>query len=130
MKYDTPEAIWEGITPCPHHGHMMQGCEHCANEVTARGARVEQMSADGAKIAADVVSLGGPQMPPSVILEARLDVLIDSILNDPKDRIRFEGEVGRRIMNVIKDVHAQVKQPALISTSGQRLRSVKDIPQA
>lgn len=130
MKYDNPQDIWEGITPCPNHHHMMNGCERCSAEMVALSARVDQMSADGAKIAADIVRQGGPQMPPQLVMEARLDVLIDSILTDPKDRMRYEGEVGRRIMNVIKDVQAEVNKPTLHVPPHVRPRLIKDTPQA
>lgn len=130
MKYDDPNDIWEGITPCAVHLHHAEDCEACVAEMSARSARVDQMSADGARLMADIARQGGPGMPPWFQMEARLDVLIDTILSDPKDRLKFEGEVGRRLMKVIKQVHAETKQPTLVGANGQRLRPVKDTPQA
>lgn len=113
MNYDEPNGIWQGVTPCVVHRHMMDGCEPCANEMAARGAALDQMSAEANERVRGIVQQGGPQPGPLLDLQARLEVLIDSILTDPKDRIRYEGEVGRRMMLAIKNMQEQIKQPTL-----------------
>lgn len=130
MKYDEPNDIWDGITPCQAHLHHDSTCDACGAEMTARSARVDQMSADSSKLLADIQRHGGPGVPPEFIMQVRLEVLIDSVIIDPKDRMKFEGEVGRRVMRVVKDVHAQTTKPQLHVPPHVRPRIVKDTPQA
>ena len=121
------DAIWEGITPCAIHPVMSEdGCAPCGAELAARGARLEQMSAEAAERMQGIATMGGPQMPPWVMLEARMEVLIDSILTNPRQRMQFEGEVGRRMLVMIKDVQAQTKQPTLhVPTPGTNIRNLR-----
>lgn len=113
MDYNDPNAIWAGVVPCMVHQHMDEDCEGCTNEVSARGARLEQMQAEAGDRLNGIARQGGPQMPPSVIESARLEVLLDSLFTNPKDRLRYEGEVGRRVMLSIKHMQEQTKQPTL-----------------
>lgn len=114
MKYDEPDDIWEGITPCPTHPvDMADNCETCEAEIAACGARIEQMSAEAKDRVQGIMSQGGPAMPEQLIMQARLEVLIDSLLQDPRQRLRYEGEVGRRIMLSVKATQTAMKQPTL-----------------
>lgn len=115
MDYSDPHAIWTNITQCKQHPVCRpDDCEHCANEITARSAVIDQMGAEAQDRLQGIAKQGGPQMPPYVVLEARLEVLIDSILNtNPRQRMEFEGEVGRRVLLQIKSMQEQVKQPSL-----------------
>lgn len=114
MKFDQPDDIWDGITSCPAlHAEYVEDCQGCEMEMTARGARIDQMHADASSLLKDIAQSGGPQMPETVILSARMEVLLDTLLSDPKNRIKFEGEVGRRVMLQVKQMHRQVKTPTL-----------------
>lgn len=114
MKYDNPSDIWIGIQSCPEHPDAVsEECEGCDAELTARSARIEQMAAAAQDVLKDITTRGGPSMPPTFLIDTRLEVLIDSVLTEPRDRMRFEGEVGRRAMLVIKQVQQQHKSPTL-----------------
>lgn len=113
MDYDQPNAIWAGITECATHTDRTDDdCETCEAEMVARGARIEQMAAE-AQDRIVGLSKQGQQIPPWVVMEQRMEVLIDSLFTDHRQRCQFEGEVGRRIMVIIKQMQEQAKQPTL-----------------
>lgn len=131
MNFDTPESIWEHVPECAIHPTTTeQDCEFCEAEVNARNDVVQKMSSVMGQIIGSLAQQGVQPPPPHVMLEAKIDVLCDVLFQNPKDRLKYEGEVGRRLMRMVKDVQADVKQPALLGVNGQRLRAVKDNPQA
>lgn len=121
MKYEDPADIWEDVPVCEAHRHYDADCDFCDREVSGRSKRIEKIGQEARDRVNAIVTQGGPQMPQTVILEARVEVLLDSIMIDPKDRLRYEGEVARRIMLAIQGMQAQIKQPVL--------HVARDVPQ-
>lgn len=115
LNYEHPDAIWEGIVACPVHTDVMDedNCLACEGEFTARNARMEQIIAESQDRQQAIVTNGGPQMPDSLVMQARMEVLIDSVFTNSRDRLKYEGEVGRRIMGSIKEMQKATKQPVL-----------------
>lgn len=115
MKYDHPDAIWQDVVKCALHSpHTFEGCAMCEAEVEERGKRLTQMEDASTGLMRDILTHDQNfSLPQHVILGTRIEVLLDSIMQDPKDRLRFEGEVGRRLILMLKDIQKQVKQPSL-----------------
>ena len=114
MKYDDPQDIWEGVTECvAHQPHTDQDCEHCQRELQERSGVIDQMVNDSGVLLKDLATNYQQQMPPTLPLEVKIDTLLDSIMRDPKDRLRYEGEVGRRIIMTMKRVRSQASAPTL-----------------
>lgn len=116
-KYNTPDALWASVIPCEDHPMGVEfapnewaGCDGCQAEQTARSAVIDQMQAEASERVAGLAQQGA-QMPPWVMLEARIDVLLDTVFRDPRNRTLYEGEVGRRIMLSVLDMQRQMREP-------------------
>lgn len=124
MNYDQPDDIWDGVQPCAIHGNATDvQCLACRAEIEARSAVLAEMQKEMSRRFESIVAQGGPQPNDLLFLQARLEVLIDTVLSEQKDRMKYEGEVGRRIMLSVKAMQEQIKQPTLHVAKGP-LRSV------
>jgi len=80
---------------------------------------LNQMIVDGMNKVGELTKMGAGN-PQGVFTAIRLEVLIDSLILDKKDRLRYEGEVARRTYNTIQDMYKQMTE------AQQGLKIVKD----
>lgn len=120
-----PDGIWVGVELCAQHDHSVEQCDQCANEVAYRTKRIEELGAAVTIRLEGLARAGAPQMPPHVMSDVRLETLIDSLMGDPKDRLRFEGEVGRRLIEVLKNVQQQMRTESLIVPDAGNVRNLR-----
>jgi hypothetical protein len=132
--YDNPDAIWDGIEPCGIHalGTELERagtergwdvCPGCQMEMTARNARIEQISAEAAERMAGLAQAGVAN-PQVMFMAIRLEVLIEALMNNPRDSQLFEGEVARRTMLSIRAMQKSVSDQMLAPE--KRLTVVKN----
>lgn len=136
INYETPQGIWAGVTPCPMHTTDVPGgqdylfvpdCKGCLNEMKQRNAVVDQMGKDGATATASLARQGFPS-PDQMMLHIRIETLIDTIASDPRTRMRFEGEVGRRTIMALREAEVQIARAKLtgLATPDKRLTVVQN----
>lgn len=96
-----------GITECAvHTQHMDEDCEFCEAEFEAKNAvsvEITKMVQQGVKDLAHE----GVQMPPFLVTNVRLELLIDSIISD-RNRLHYEVEVGRRLFHSVQETKKDV----------------------
>jgi hypothetical protein len=113
VDFSTPDGIWKAVQECPVHPVKTdEDCEACDHEITQRGAIIDQMKARATETMKGLAQYD-VQIPPHVMQELRMDVLLDSLIRDQRQQLQFEGEVGRRMIMTLKNIHEQVKQPTL-----------------
>lgn len=128
MKYDDPQAIWEGIEKCTQHQPLTNpDCATCSGEVEARSAAIGKMQEEATQILQSIAQQGGPPLPPTLVLEAKIEVLLDSLFTDPRQRLEYEGEVGRRVMLAIKNMQQVMKQPVLHVPNGVKKNHLRGL---
>lgn len=107
------DAIRDEITVCAVHERHEQSCQECSDEADALTKALEEIIAESHNRLKGLARQGAPDMPPTIVLEARLDTLIEAVLPDKKNRLKYELEVGNRVLKAIRNMQAQVKQPSL-----------------
>lgn len=113
MKIDLDNPF-TGITECIAHcppNHMDEDCEHCMVEFNAKKAIVDRLGED-AQTDLKRLALEGMQFPPEFITNMRLELLIESMLQD-RNRLHFETEIGRRMTLAIIDAKQQLTRAKL-----------------
>ena len=135
MQYENPQGIWASIPTCPTHTvaeHPGQedmrtdpDCKGCDKELTARSAVLDQMMAESKNLSAQMAQAGLP-LSEAYLNMVRMEVLIDTLFSDPRQRLRFEGEVGRRTVLNLREGVVQANRQRLMQTSPkERLQVVK-----
>ena len=117
-----PNDPFAGITECFTHPHGMQeDCEFCKAEYAAKTDVLNQIHAEVSKTTADLARAGMQPMPGMVVMDVRMEVLLDSLMKD-RNRIHYEIEVGRRLLGLLAEatLQAQSKQNRLLVPTGKR----------
>lgn len=106
--------LWEGMILCHEHDKAnATNCDACEQERTEARARLEMM-VQAIQTRLQGLAAQGVQMPPTLPLEIRVQVLLEMLLDDnPRQQSIFEGEVTTRIMDSIKNMQEQLKAPTL-----------------
>lgn len=118
MNYDDPQAIWEGLAVCQTHMAMpKQDCADCDAEMVARSAVIDQIAAEAGD-RMQGLARAGVSSPHLSMLAIRVEVLIDTLQLDPRQRFQFEGECARRTMQMIKAMQAEVTKQTLAPQQG------------
>ena len=116
-KHDTNEDLWREITPCESHRHLEHDCEHCSTQMTQMTAVMDQLQAEAAH-RAEGLGKHGVQMPQDILNQIRIELILDTILGDQKNRMLFEGEYGRRVLLTLKNAQAEVTKQTLAPQQG------------
>ena len=100
--------IWAGVTPCAaHQPNIDPDCDHCKAEITAREAVMDQLQAEG-ETRSKGLGVKGVALPREVFQYIRMDLMIEAAFQDPRQRLLFEGEYGRRVCEMLKEAHREV----------------------
>jgi hypothetical protein len=114
MTSDAPsidlDDLWGQITPCVAHeqdARYIEDCEHCLHEKAERDAIIENLN-ESAMRSQRALMKSGVQVPPSLLLQVRLELLIDAIMGTDRSRAQFEGECGRRMLNEMREAQRTI----------------------
>lgn len=112
METKDPNDIWAGITLCAAHpSDADTDCDYCQNEMTARGAVIEQMQAEAAHRLKGL-SQSGVDYPTYAIDHIRLELLIEVMIGG-RNSYLFEGEAGRRVIEHMKVLQRETTRQTL-----------------
>lgn len=113
-KVDIDGDIWATVQMCGAHdseARYAEDCEHCEAERKHRDQIVEHLSRTANRTATQLAA-HGIQMPPYLLTQIRLEMLIDAIIGDQRSRAQFEGECGRRVLIQLREAQrAMLAQP-------------------
>lgn len=112
---------FKGITECQvHQPGMDDDCPDCISEFQTKQAVLGDIMEMAQAAEKDLAAMG-LRVPVQVMYELRLELLIESILQD-RNRVHFEVEVGRRYCEQLDAAKAEAKK------AKNRLQVVTDIP--
>lgn len=101
-----------GITECAIHARSMdEDCEYCKAEFDAKN-KISEHFATLAQAGIKDLMMAGVRMPDGMVLGIRLELLIESILQD-RMRLHFEVEAGRRLVGMINEAKKDVTRAKL-----------------
>lgn len=122
MSLDLDDPF-KGITECASHTQRMdEGCEFCEAEFEAKNdvsEQITQMVQTGVK----ELMRDGVQMPNGLITNVRLELLIESMLQD-RNRLHFEVEVGRRLYHSVQETKKDLTRQKITGGNKQGLQVV------
>ena len=126
--YSTSESVWDGVIPCQvHNSEYEVSCISCQSEEVARTDCLVAINEELTNRAQGLTTMG-VRVPESVALSVRLELLIDTIYADTRNRMKFEGEAARRMIVELKEAQTMFRDqqtvPKLITPEDKRLHVV------
>jgi hypothetical protein len=110
-----PIEPFEGITECMLHSvYTDLDCEFCQGELEAKAKRQQTLAEDANERMARIQSLGA-NVAGEAVLNERLNVLIDAVVSDPRQRVHFEAAFNARVINQLIDVEKEVRRQQIIT---------------
>ena len=109
------DNIWEDIETCNIHTSEQERvptCARCLRENDARGKVIEALQAEAQTLAGGL-SKHGVSMPVEVMLQIKMDLIVECLFGDARSRMMFEGEYGRRIIVSMTEAAAVASRQSL-----------------
>lgn len=115
-----------GVTDCVVHiTASEEDCDHCQAELKAKGIKLNDM------VMANTLRLQnfqtqGVQVDPMNFLAAKLELLIEVIIRDPRSLVHFEAEYQRRVSEGLEGMKAEITKAKLTQgVNGAKINKIR-----
>lgn len=106
----TDEQPRISVQACSQHTEAyVDGCQDCTAEVQAMDDLMQGLVEETQK-RQEGLARAGMAVPPYILHGVILDVLVDALFRDPKNRLRFATTVQGTLIDFLKQTQSQVSQ--------------------